>query len=292
MQSDLFSRVAWQLRTRSNVKVFAWLPLLAFDGADFDPSWRVVEYAEEGSKPDPNGEPGLSQYHPEARRVIGEIYEDLASYAEFDGILFHDDGHRNQSEDVSTAAMEAYRQEFGSDFEIPLARDDAKPGEKWSGFKRQALIDFGNELAGILREQQPQLKIARNLVAPAVLDASGKAWLAQSLSLFLSHYDYVALTAMPYMQKSDNPDRYLAELALSVGQHDGGMERTIFELQDVDWRTGTEVLASVLSRQMRQLQAAGAKHLAYYPENFILGRPALDQIRQGMSLADYPFQKR
>jgi len=292
VRSDLFSRVAWQLKTRSGVKVFAWLPLLAYDSSDFDAAWQVLEYAEDGSKPDPNGEPRLSPYHPEARRMIREIYEDLATYASFDGILFHDDGRLNESEDASDAAMDAYRREFGSDFKIPLAHDDEELGEKWSRFKTQTLIDFGNELAGVLREQQPQLKTARNLFAPAVLDVSSEAWLAQSLSLFLTNYDYVALMAMPYMEESDDPDRYLAELALSVGQHDKGMERTIFELQAVDWRTGTEVPAIVLSRQMRQLQAAGAKHLAYYPDNFIIGRPALDQIRQGISLADYPFQQR
>ena len=31
LRADLFSRVSWQLRTRAEVKVFAWMPLLAFD---------------------------------------------------------------------------------------------------------------------------------------------------------------------------------------------------------------------------------------------------------------------
>jgi biofilm PGA synthesis lipoprotein PgaB len=43
---------------------------------------------------------------------------------------------------------------------------------------------------------------------------------------------------------------------------------------------------------MRRLQAAGVKHLAYYPDDFITNRPALEQIRQGISLADYPFRHR
>ncbi|PFW72986.1 poly-beta-1,6-N-acetyl-D-glucosamine N-deacetylase PgaB, partial [Bacillus sp. AFS075960] len=30
MRSDLFSRAAWQLNTRSNVQVYAWMPVLAF----------------------------------------------------------------------------------------------------------------------------------------------------------------------------------------------------------------------------------------------------------------------
>ena len=32
--ADLFSRVAWQLRTRAGVRVFAWLPVLGYELAD------------------------------------------------------------------------------------------------------------------------------------------------------------------------------------------------------------------------------------------------------------------
>jgi len=292
MRADLFSRVAWQLKTRSDVRVFAWMPLLAFQNSEFDPDWQVVEYSSGTAEPDLSAEPRLSPFHPEARRVIREIYQDMASYADFDGILFHDDGRLNENEDASAAAMDIYRQEFGNDFEIPLAQKDPSLGRKWSRFKTQTLINFGNELVWVLQERKPELKSARNLFAPAALDDSSETWLAQSLSLFLSNYDYVALMAMPYLEYSNEPDRYLDRLAVAVAQHDGGLDQTIFELQTLDWRTGTAVPATILYEQMRRLQAAGVKHLAYYPDDFIAGRPALEQIRQGISLADYPFRHR
>lgn len=292
MRADLFNRVAWQLKTRSDVRVFAWMPLLAFRSKEFDPAWQVVEHSAAKEKPDPKGEPRLSPFHPEARRVIREIYQDMATYSDFDGILLHDDGRLSENEDASAAAMDIYRQEFGTDFEISLAHNDPSLGKRWSRFKTQALIDFGNELIWVLREQKPELKTARNLFAPAALDESSEAWLAQSLSLFLESYDYVALMAMPYLENSDEPDRFLDQLAVAVAQHDGGLDQTIFELQTVDWRTGTAVPASILYEQMRKLQAAGVKHLAYYPDDFIVNRPALEQIRQGISLADYPFPHR
>ncbi len=292
VRADLFSRVAWQLKTRSDVRVFAWLPLLAFRSKDFDPAWQVVEHSANGRKPDPDSEPRLSPFHPEARRVIREIYQDLATYADFDGILFHDDGRLNENEDASVAAMATYHREFGDDFDISLVHDNPELGKRWSRFKTRTLIDFGNELIWILRQQQPELKTARNLFAPAALDESSETWLAQSLDLFLESYDYVALMAMPYLENDDDPDRYLERLAEAVAQHDGGLERTIFELQAIDWRTGTEIPATILYRQMRRLQAAGVKHLAYYPDDFVAGRPALDQLRQGISLADYPFRHR
>ena len=292
VRSDLFGRVAWQLKTRSDVRVFAWIPMLAYRSDTFDPAWQVVERNATGEDPDPSAEPRLSPFHPEARRVIREIYQDLASYADFDGILLHDDGRLNEFEDASAAAMDAYRREFGSDFEISLAHEDPTLGKRWSRLKTQALINFGNELLWVVQERKPELQTARNLFAPAALDESSEAWLAQSLGLFLDSYDYVALMAMPYLENSDEPDRYLDRLATAVAQHDGGLDRTIFELQTVDWRSGAVVPATVLYEQMRRLQAAGVKHLAYYPDDFIASNPALEQIRQGISLADYPFSQR
>ena len=69
VRADLFSRVAWQLKTRSEVRVFAWMPLLAFRGQAFDPAWQVVEHSAAGGQPDPGGEARLSPFHPEARRA-------------------------------------------------------------------------------------------------------------------------------------------------------------------------------------------------------------------------------
>ena len=292
VRADLFGRVAWQLKTRADVRVFAWIPMLAYCSDTFDPAWQVLERTATGEGPDPTAEPRLSPFHPEARRVIREIYQDMASYADFDGILLHDDGRLNEFEDASAAAMDAYRLEFGSDFEISLAHKEPTLGKRWSRLKTKTLIDFGNELVWVLQERKPELQTARNLFAPAALDESSEAWLAQSLGLFLKNYDYVALMAMPYLEDSDDPDRYLDRLTTAVAQHDGGLDQTIFELQTIDWRTATAVPATVLYEQMRRLQAAGVKHLAYYPDDFIGGRPALEQIRQGISLADYPYHHR
>lgn len=292
VRADLFSRVAWQLKTRSDVRVFAWMPLIAFRSKEFDPAWQVVEHSAATENPDPGGEPTLSLFHPEARRVIREIYQDLATYADFDGILLHDDGRLNEHEDASAAAMDIYRRKFGDDFEISLAHANPELGRRWSRFKTQTLINFGDELIWVLREQKPELKTARNLYAPAALDDASEARLAHSLSLFLDSYDYVALMAMPYLEESDNPDRYLDQLAAAVAIHDGGLDRTIFELQAINWDTESAIPGTTLYRQMRKLQAAGVKHLAFYPDDLIANRLALEQIRQGISLADYPFRHR
>jgi biofilm PGA synthesis lipoprotein PgaB len=57
MRADLFNRVAWQLQTRNDVKVFAMLPVSGF---------RLPQQA------------------------VAGIYEDLARFASFDGLVFED----------------------------------------------------------------------------------------------------------------------------------------------------------------------------------------------------------
>lgn len=43
---------------------------------------------------------------------------------------------------------------------------------------------------------------------------------------------------------------------------------------------------------MRRLQSLGIRHLAWYPDDFIAGRPELETLRQGASLAEYTHRRR
>ena len=64
MRADLFNRVVWQLRTRSGVKVFAWMPLLAFTGDTTRPEWQLLQMVDGQVMADPAGEPRLSVFVP------------------------------------------------------------------------------------------------------------------------------------------------------------------------------------------------------------------------------------
>ena len=93
MRADLFSRAAWQLNTRANVQVYAWMPVLAFrPPADKQRGIEAVS-AYGGAPARENGTRvfRLSPFDPEARLMIQQIYEDLTKHASFSGILFSDD---------------------------------------------------------------------------------------------------------------------------------------------------------------------------------------------------------
>ncbi|MCM3672234.1 hypothetical protein M3181_25715, partial [Mesobacillus maritimus] len=76
MRSDLFSRAAWQLNTRANVQVYAWMPVLAFrPPADKLRSLEAVS-AFGGAPARENGTRvfRLSPFDPDARLMIQQIY--------------------------------------------------------------------------------------------------------------------------------------------------------------------------------------------------------------------------
>ncbi len=288
VRADLFNRVAWQLKTRADVKVYAWLPMLSFVGEAFDPDWRVMESRDGTVAPDTASEPRLSPFHPEARARIADVYRSLAVHAHFDGLLFHDDGRLNGFEDANPAALEAYRAAFGADFSIEQARNDAVLDTRWAELKSRTLIELSTELAATVRAHHPGIKTARNLFASALLDAPSERYLAQDFDRFVANYDYVALMAMPYLEGASDRDNFYAALVEAVRARPSGLASTIFELQTVDWRSQQRLPATELRQTMRWLQSQGVRHLGYYPDDFITDQPDFDLLRQGISLADHP----
>lgn len=154
--------------------------------------------------------------------------------------------------------------------------------------KSDALIAFTQELATRVREREGVIKTARNLYALPVLDPKTESRFAQSLPAFLAAYDYTALMAMPLMEGSAKPDAWLDNLARTVAAQPGGLERTVFELQSVDWRMHKPVPDLQLASQLVRLQRLGAQNIGYYPDDFVADRPALAKIKPAMSLQTFP----
>lgn len=131
MRADLFNRAAWQLRTRTDVEVFAWMPVLSFA---LDPALpRVTRAAAAGgaSGIDPKAYQRLSPFDARVRQRIGDLYEDLARHSAFQGILFHDDAVLSDFEDVGPQALAAY-QAAGLPGSIEALRADAQTLQKWT----------------------------------------------------------------------------------------------------------------------------------------------------------------
>jgi biofilm PGA synthesis lipoprotein PgaB len=223
--------------------------------------------------------------------MVQGIYEDLARYADFDGLLFHDDALLSFYEDAHPAAMAWRRQRGLTDSAEALW---STPGEarRWAHLKNAYLTEFTMNLADAVRQYRPEVKTARNLYARAVLDADGETRFSQDLETYLGAYDYTALMAMPYLEGAEEPEIWLRDLVAAIARVPDGLKKTVFELQSVDWNKPKTPLATpTLARHMRLLQGLGAVNFGYYPDDFLRNHPAATLLHPAFSINSDPFEK-
>ncbi len=297
VRADLFSRAAWQLKSRAFVNVYAWMPVLSYDLAASIP--RVTSWNPDTGETavDKNQYQRLSPFDPVARQQITEMYEDLAKHSSFSGILFHDDAILSDFEDAGPQALAAYRA-AGLPGSIKELRADPDTMQRWTRYKSQYLVDFTKELTEHVRAiRGPQIKTARNIFAEPILHPESEAWYAQNLDDFLAAYDWTAPMAMPWMENVpvNEADAWLDTLVSTVGTRPGALNKTVFEIQGRDWRPteGQEdsghVDSALMARWLKRLQLSGARSFGYYPDDFTKNQPELDVIRPAISNAWYPF---
>lgn len=279
MRRDLFNYVSLRLRKGADVKVYAWMPMMAYK-ADVPLKWYVKEWRD--------GEPQLSRhiytrlspFNPEARQFVGEIYEDLAKYCDFNGILFHDDGILSDYEDVSPLAMEFTNKVWGLPAEFDTIHSSSELRLRWAQHKNELMGQFTDYLTNKVRFYRPYIKTARNFYSLPLLKPYSEEWYAQSLASFMKHYDYVAIEAMPFMEDAENPKQWLAELVEKTNQYPGALDKMVFELQAVNWKTQQDIPMSVFTEQFQLLKKLGAKHIGYYPDNVFHDQPKLAELKK------------
>jgi biofilm PGA synthesis lipoprotein PgaB len=228
-----------------------------------------------------------------ARQQITDIYEDLARYAVFQGVLFHDDALLSDFEDAGADALAAY-QAAGLGNDIASIRRSPEKLQAWSRYKSQFLTDFTKELTQTVRNiRGPHVKTARNIYAMPILDPNAEEWFAQNLNDFMQTYDWTAVMAMPLMEKVPlkQSNQWLKQLVKTIMAKEGAQDKVLFELQTLDWSKAgghEQIPASQLAEWMYQLQMSGARHFGYYPDDFLSNHPDLKTIRPAFSSHWYP----
>ncbi len=287
VRSDIFNRAAWQLKTRCGVKVYAWMPVLGFVLPEAYPAVYVEKAP---SDHEDIRYKRLSVFDPFSREMILQIYEDLAAYADFDGLLFHDDAFLRDDEEHGPHALAFYESEWGLPPDMAAIKANRDHFMRWTGLKTQYLIDFTKEIHQRASRYRSPLKTARNMYAIALTMPHSEEWMAQSFPAFLEAYDYTAIMAMPYMERAKNAEQWLARLIQQASCYDPSLSKTLFELQSRDWHGGGYVPDDTLVEHMRILWQNGALHYGYYPDDFIAGKP--DAIRVGEGLTAEGFTGR
>jgi len=285
VRQDLFSHAALLLRTKANVKVYAWLPIMAYK-ADVPLKWYVKEWRDGGPQFSRHIYTRLSPFNPEARQFVGDIYEDLAKYCDFNGILFHDDGILSDFEDVSAPAMEVAHTLWGLPDNFDALHATPASRMAWAQHKTEWIGQFTDYLTDRVRYYRPYVKTARNFYALPLLKPYSEEWYAQSLPSFMKHYDYIAIEAMPFMEEADNPKQWLSELVKKTAETPGAIDKMVFELQAVDWKKQQDLPMPTFIEQFELLKKIGAKHIGYYPDNVHHDHPKLSDLQRFFSVAN------
>jgi poly-beta-1,6-N-acetyl-D-glucosamine N-deacetylase len=281
MRADLFNRVAWQIRTRTQVRrVYAWMPALAWELPAGDPAAGDLVEAVAGDHPERvnMGYRRLSPFSERARQAVREIFEDLARAAPFEGLLFHDDLTLSDREDASAPALATYRS-WGLPGSVEEIRKSDDLVGRWTIFKINALDDLALDLADVVRRQQPAVKVARNLYARVALEPRAESWYGQSLDNSIARFDFTAIMAMPYMERAADPAAFFRDLVAAVEKR-GAMKKVVFELQTVDWRNENKPIPTEeIADTIRSLYALGVQHVGYYPDVLFKEHPDAHVLR-------------
>jgi poly-beta-1,6-N-acetyl-D-glucosamine N-deacetylase len=288
MRADLFSRTAWQLNTRANVQVYAWMPLLAFRLPPDQAGKIELVTAAAGAPADRRGAKmvRLSPFDPAARATIHEIYEDLGKYSAFTGLLFGADAMLDDYEDAGRHAAQTFQQ-WGLPADIGTIRSNPALMTRWTQAKTKELVDLSLELEKIVLDSQNggDVLTSRDLYADVVLDPNAQARYSQSYEAFLHAYDFTALLAMPSGERyGSSVNSRLDSLANITSATPNGLKQTVYQLPVIDPQTGAEVPATQLLDEMRYLRQRGVVNFGYYTDKFATDTPQMQTMIDVMSL--------
>ena len=283
MRADLFNRISWQLHTRTRVKVYAWLPVLAFVSKELPEKLYVQEWKDGKVQSSKHVYKRLSPWRPETLKFVKEIYEDLGKYSNFAGLLYHDDALLTDFEDASPEALRYAKKHWSLPDNVETLRSTPALRRAWGERKAQFLNDFTKELTAAVKVYRPDMVTARNIYALPLLNENSVEWYAQDYAACLRDYDYVAVEAMPFMEKAKDPDEWLQALMGKLAEHPDGLRKTVVELQTVDWNTEREIPMDTFLHQLDLVTRAGAVNLAYYPDKVYSDQPVLRDLRKVFS---------
>lgn len=281
VKADLFGRVSWQLKTRVGVRVFAWMPLLAFDPGPEKLRDLDLVTSLDGSKG--IGYLRLSPFSERSRDFIKGIYTDLGRYASFEGILIHDDATLSDKEDASLAALNYYEKNWGLPPNISDIRQNPELNERWIKAKTQALTQFSLEMRDAAQTYRKPISLARNYYAQVALNPNSEEWFAQSIANGLDYFDWVVLMAMPYMENAANPAKWLNNLVEKTRIYPKASKKIVYEFQAKDWNTGKPISTKELIGWMRSMRVKGIFNYGYYPDDQFTNHPNIELLKQELS---------
>lgn len=282
VRDNLFQQVLQQIRQNTQVQhVYAWLPVLAWE-LPKDQQLNYVQHRQGGQK----GYIRLSPFEQKNLDIIVDIYRDFIQHNPVDGVLYHDDVTLSDYED-SSALAHKYYQQWG--FSHRIFKDLRHPEQaRLAKYKTAYLDQLAAGITQVLKQYKPNLLVARNMYAPVVTQPQSEQWFAQSMPSTYRYYDYNAIMAMPYMEQSKDHKKFYLDLIQHAKKYDPNLDRTIFELQTVNWRNQQKISTQELQHTIQLLEQHGVKHIGYYPDDFVAQHPQVKPMQLSFQLDSEP----
>ncbi|WP_252152388.1 poly-beta-1,6-N-acetyl-D-glucosamine N-deacetylase PgaB [Acinetobacter terrae] len=281
LRENLFPLLVKQIRSKTEVKhIYAWLPLMAWE---FPKSYRIpyVSHSEGGKQ----GYIRVSPFDQQNLKYVAEIYLDFMKSNSVDGVLYHDDITLSDYEDISAPARKTY-QAWGFNSEQVSKLHNSPKQAPLAQHKTAYLDQFAAGISKILKQQQPNILTARNMYAPVVLNPVSENWFSQSMPSTYQYYDYNAIMAMPYMEEADDHQQFYLDLIQQSKKYDPKLDRTIFELQAVNWKNNQKVSTQEIIETIQFLEKHGVKHIGYYPDDFVNEHPQPSRLKSAFLTDD------
>ena len=247
-----------------------------------DQQLNYVQHRQGGQK----GYIRLSPFEQKNLDIIVDIYRDFIQHNPVDGVLYHDDVTLSDYED-SSALAHKYYQQWG--FSHRIFKDLRHPEQaRLAKYKTAYLDQLAAGITQVLKQYQPNLLVARNMYAPVVTQPQSEQWFAQSMPSTYRYYDYNAIMAMPYMEQSKDHKKFYLDLIQHAKKYDPNLDRTIFELQTVNWRNQQKISTQELQHTIQLLEQHGVKHIGYYPDDFVAQHPQVKPMQLSFQLDSEP----
>ena len=281
LRDNLFPTLVSQIRSTTQVKhIYAWLPLMAWE---FPKRYKLpyVSHSAGGKQ----GYIRVSPFDPQNLKYVSEIYLDFMQSNSVDGILYHDDITLSDYEDSSNIAKKMY-QSWGFNSDQLLKQSKHPKPSQLAKFKTAYLDQFAQGISKIIKQQQPNMLTARNMYAPVVLDPESENWFSQSMPSTYQYYDYNAIMAMPYMEEADDHQQFYLDLIQQSKKYDPTLDRTIFELQAVNWINNQKISTQEITETIQFLKQHGVKHIGYYPDDFVNEHPQPSKLKSAFLTGD------
>ena len=281
LRDNLFPTLVSQIRSTTQVKhIYAWLPLMAWE---FPKRYKLpyVSHSAGGKQ----GYIRVSPFDPQNLKYVSEIYLDFMQSNSVDGILYHDDVTLSDYEDSSNIAKKMY-QSWGFNSDQLLKQSKHPKPSQLAKFKTAYLDQFAEGISKIIKQQQPNMLTARNMYAPVVLDPESENWFSQSMPSTYPYYDYNAIMAMPYMEEADDHQQFYLDLIQQSKKYDPTLDRTIFELQAVNWINNQKLSTQEITETIQFLKQHGVKHIGYYPDDFVNEHPQPSKLKSAFLTGD------